>query len=546
MSKRPNILFIVTDQQRADTIGALGNGIIRTPVLDELCAQGTAFTRAYTPAPICSPARVAMVTGRPPHQHRFTDHDWWYREPDAETPEAQRPPRDVAFMKHCLDAGYETFWAGKMHHSGRSWLTDGVEACADGEKPSQLSPHCRQVATYEEFFTERGYPPYNRPSMNLGSEYYMVPQVTNAPLEETHPWWMAEQCRGFLERRDRERPFLLQCHFPEPHPPITNPMPWAMLYRACEMEAPWRPADYPQYQARTNRYQNRYKCRDTSEEDDTGYRILKAAYYANISLLDRSIGHILEALGDERDNTLIIFTTDHGEMLGDYGCVGKRCMMEASIRLPMIAALPGRIPAGHRCETPVSLMDFFPTVMEAAGLTVDPPGGEGRSLIGTANRSLAGEPDDRIVCSQFSSGWCGQYAATDGKWKYAYSAPDDREWLFQLEDAVLERENRVRDPEVAAIRERLKGALMKRHDPSVDPWSDAVEKGDWKRHRVPPEPWRNDPVYGYLNQDKGREELQAAVDELGPYARQVINLQRGGLHGDHGVCGGVSPFARKG
>ena len=532
---RPNILVIVTDQQRADTIGALGNPIIKTPAIDSLCASGTAFVRGYTPAPICSPARISMVTGILPHHHRFTDHDWWHCEPKEGGPSAA--PHDPAFMEICRDQGYQTLWAGKMHHSGRSWLSDGIEEAVDGDPNKQMNPRTRQLPGYREWVDQFGYLPYNRPSMALGSEYYMVPQITQAPEEHTQPHFLADQCIEFLQRRDPNRPFLINLHFPEPHPPITNPMPWGLLYRAPELDAPHRPDNYKDYQSRTNRYQMRYKMRDTAQEDDTVYRTIKGAYYGNISMIDYNIGRLLEALGDERENTLIIFTSDHGEMLGDYGCVGKRCMLEGSIRVPLIVSWPGHVPAGKRCTTPATLTDLFPTICDATGVPQS-RSVETRSLI-----ELANEPDtDRIVFSQFSSGWCGQYAATDGQWKYAWSAPDRKEWLFRLDDSLREGSNRIDDAEAAEPLARLRGALLKRHDPSNDPWSNAVENGAWKIHDVPAETWHHDPTYGYLNQEKGPDQLQASVDALGPYARQVINLQHGSLHKDHGVCGGEHQF----
>jgi choline-sulfatase len=538
--RQPNILIICTDQQRADTIAALGNDIIKTPAIDSIVRSGTSFLRGYTPAPICSPARIAMVTGRPPHEHRFTDHDWYHWEPE-EGP-ASPAPHDPAFMEDCKTAGYQTFWSGKIHHSGRPWLFEGVDEYAgDGREP--VSKRTQLLPTYRDYLRDKGYPEWLPPSAGMGSEHYMTPQTTPAPPEDCRPHWLADQCVDFLHRRDSSKPFLMHLHFVEPHPPVCNPMPWGLLYRAWQVKPPHRPENHTDYQARTNRYQLRYKCKETAQQDDIGYRVFKAAYYGNISFVDQQIGRVLEALGDQRDNTLILFIADHGEMLGDYGCVGKRCMLEGSIRIPFIAAWPGRIPAGKQCRTPVSLLDLHPTILEAIGAEPQPRSPEGRSLLATA-----AEPDsDRIVFSQFSSGWCGQYAATDGRWKYMYSAPDDTEWLFEVRDELIEGPDRIDDPAAAEHRDRLKAALMARHDPSVDPFSDAVEDGDWKKHTPPPEEYLHSPAYGFLWQERGPEKLQAAVNALGPgYARDVIQPKGiPTLHGDHSVCRGVSPFERE-
>ncbi len=534
--KKPNILVICTDQQRADTIAALGNPIIKTPAIDSIAKAGTSFTRAYTPAPICSPARIAMITGLPPHVHRFTDHDWWHWEPE-EGPKSAAP-HDSAYFENAKALSYQTFWTGKVHHSGRRWLFDGVDEFAGGEP--QVSKHTKMLGTYEDFLNEQGYAGWLPPSAGRASEYYMVPQATAAPPEHCRPNWLADQCIDFLDRRDSDRPFIMHCHFPGPHPPVNSPMPWASLYRAGEMDAPHRPDGYKDYQSRTNRYQMRYKCKDTAQEDDTGYRIFKAAYYSNISYIDSQIGRILDALGDERDNTLIIFTCDHGEMLGDYGCVGKRCMLEAAIRIPFIAAWPGHLPADNICDTPVTLLDLYPTILHAIGADAPKRSDETQSIIKVADSS---EP--RLVFSQFSSGWCGQYAVSDGRWKYAYSAPDQKEWLFELNDSLEDGPNRIDDPGAAEHLARLKAALMARHEPTVDPYSNAVENGDWKQHEPPPEDYLEDLTFGYLWQERAPDELQAAVNALGPgYARTVIK-EKGespSLHALHGVCGGKSPF----
>lgn len=534
MTQRPNILMIVTDQHRADTIGALGNKLIRTPAMDSLVEAGTSFPRAYTPAPICSPARVAMATGIPPHQHRFTDHDWWHWEDENTRLDS---PHDPAFMQCLQEGGYQTFMTGKLHFHGRSWLTDGVEEFA-GSEP-QLSPRCRTLEGHREFLRRQGYPPCVD-VMGWGQEYYMVPQITLMPPEHTNPHWVADQAVDFLSRRDADRPFLCCVHFPGPHPPVRNPMPWAKMYRGREMDAPHRPENYTEYQCRTNRYQNRYKGKDTAQEDDTGYRFWKSAYYGNISQIDWNIGRILEALGDQRDNTLILLTADHGELAGDYGCVGKRCMLEPSIRIPMVAAWGGHIPAGKTCRTPVSLMDVFPTVMDVLGRE-QPGDSEGRSLLATASA----EDQQRIVFSQFSSGWCGQYGASDGQWKYAYSAPDNKEWLFEIGDSLAEGPNRIDDPAAAEAKDRLKSALLARHAPSADPWSDAVADGDWKIHTPPPEDYLDDPTYGYLDQEKQHilDGYYEAMKPMGDYARpEMRQAPQGNLHGDHGVMGGRCPF----
>ncbi len=291
------------------------------------------------------------------------------------------------------------------------------------------------------------------------------------------------------------------------------------------MAPPLRPSDFRHYQCRANRFQNRYKWMEEAVEgDDLLLRRIRAAYYGTISYVDRHIGRILDALGDEIDNTLVIFTTDHGEMLGDYGCVGKRCMLEASVRVPLIARLPGFLAEERECRAAASLMDVMPTVLAAAGVDC-PDLPEARSLRDVAEMS----PGERVVFSQFSRSWNGRYFAADGERTYVHSAADKREWHFAVGDElaqgpILEPDRRGRE---------LRAALTGRHRDDV--YSDAVEDGDWKDHEVPANRQHRHPDYGYLFVGDAAK-IQADIDALGPgYARRCTGLAEGHLMAEHMV-----------
>jgi len=319
MKTRPNILIVLTDQQRADTIGALGNPTIRTPVLDRLVDQGITFTRAYTPSPVCAAARCSMVTGLNPAKTKCWDN-------------MTMPLHATSYMETLRQSGYQTHGIGKMHFVPDYRHPWGYETRAISEEG--------KPGDYQEFLKQKGFGHVLAPH-GLRGEYYYTPQPSQLPASLHESQWVADQSIAFLARRDRNRPFLLESHFIKPHPPFENPMPWSFLYRTDEMTGPHIPIDYADYHTRVNRLQNRYKYKDLSIHDALAWRSMKAAYYGAISFVDYQIGRILEALGDDRENTLIIFTSDHGEMLGDYGCVGKRCMLEASVRIPLIVCPPG-------------------------------------------------------------------------------------------------------------------------------------------------------------------------------------------------------------
>ncbi|MBK1875493.1 sulfatase family protein [Pelagicoccus mobilis] len=476
-----NILTIVTDQQRADTIGALGNAKIRTPVLDRLVEQGVSFTRAYTPTPVCMAARAALATGLSPAQTGCWDNN-------------PMPVDATSYMQLLQTAGYQTHGVGKMHFEPdhtRLWGYDTRDISEEGKS-----------GDFDRFLKDNGYGHVLSPHGIRGEMYYL-PQPSQLPshLHESH--WVADRCIDFLKSRDRDRPFLLDAHFIKPHPPFENPMPWSYLYRTKDMAPPYRPENYTDFHSRINLVQNRYKYKDQACEDELTWRTTKAAYYGAISFIDYQVGRILEALGDEIENTLIIFTSDHGEMMGDYGCAGKRCLLEASNRIPFIMKMPGQEKAGTRIQTPVTLTDIFTTVSKIAEVTPSDTYGprSGSDLFDIAR----GDEEGRIVHTQFQHAWMGNYMATDGKRKFLYSAADDKSWSFTIDDSLRDT------PDSSQATSKL-GEQAIEHFAKF-PKTQAVENGNWRKHE--PMPWPEDRDYGLLQQDP--EGIEEMLDTIKPY-----------------------------
>jgi arylsulfatase A-like enzyme len=346
----------------------------------------------------------------------------------------------------------------------------------------------------------------------LAGEYYYIPQLSPLPprLHESH--WIADRAIDFLQQRDDSRPFFLWSSFSKPHPPFENPHPWPWLYRGPEMARPFRHERYEQALCFWNRIQNRYKFRDDGVDDHL-LRTMRAAYYASISFVDYNVGRILDALGDEIDRTLVIFTSDHGEMLGDFGSFGKRCMLEPSAHVPLIVRWPGQLPSGARCRAPVSNLDLLPTLLDAAGEKakgdVDP---DGASLLNV----VAGRAGRRYVYSQQSQRDYGLYLITDGRWKYSYSAADEKAWLYDLATDPHETRNLAYNSIYARERDRLRSALLARFE--ADGYESAVEGGDWRSYGVAT--LNDDPDYGLLLPHT--EAMRERIAELGEgYARDV-------------------------
>ncbi len=494
--RRPNILLLFTDQQRYDTIAALGNAVIRTPALDRLCREGVAFERCYTPSPVCVPGRASMVTGLPPHRNGCFDNGY------------PVDPGLPSFMEKLAERGYQTHGVGKMHftpEARRMW----------GFASRDVSEEMGRADDFRKFIDAHGYAHVDD-RHGVRSEMYYIPQVSQLPAElhETH--WVADRSIDFLERRDRGRPFFLWSSFVKPHPPFENPTPWNKLYRAAEMAAPFRPEGFEKLQSFWNHVQNRYKYRGHGY-DEMLMRTIRAAYYACISFIDHNVGRILATLGDELDNTLVLFSSDHGELLGDYGCVGKRSMLDAAVRVPMLVRFPGRARAGQRCERPVSLLDVWPTVLAAAG-TVAGAGAEearvcdeGADLAAVADGGVARE----AVYSQYQCGGLGLYMATTRDEKYIYSAADEREWFFDLKRDPRETRDLAANPQCRGRVEAMRARLIERF--KRDGYEEAIEDHGWRRYgkrRVEPGTDR-----GLLFQDNAV--TQQRIDGLEGYARPI-------------------------
>ncbi len=490
MSQPPNILFVMTDQQRSDTIGALGNGEIRTPTLDSLVRSGTAFTNCYTPSPVCVAARSATITGVPPHLNGCVSNN-------------ESPLHLQSIMQVLQSAGYQTHGIGKMHFNPQLDAMWGFESRDISEEGARLNGTRND---FHDYLSDKGFGHVLEPQ-GLRSEMYYIPQPSQLPAEHHHTTWVADRAIDFLQRKDRAKPFFLWASFIKPHPPFESPVPWNKLYRAAHMLPPRRPAGFSHLLSYWNRHQNRYKYRDKGY-DEMLARTMKAMYYACISFIDFNLGRILEALGDEIDNTLILYTSDHGEMLGDYGSYGKRTMLNPAVKIPLIIREPDCANRGRRIDIPVSLLDVFPTFAAAGDLGIDAPSPEGADLLELAS----GAVDRETVYSQVGEGNIGLYMIASRALKYIYSAADDKEWLFDLRIDPQETKNWAGNAGYERQLRQMRGKLLARFE--RDGYHLAAQDGAWCRYEPPafPDPAGDD---GLLFQDAPH--LPALLRTLGPY-----------------------------
>jgi choline-sulfatase len=480
---RSNVLLLFTDMQRADTIHALGNPIIKTPNLDRLVREGTAFSNAFSPSPVCVPARCSMHYGLYPQKTGLCDN--------GRMPEDNGSSLPALLGRH----GYKTAAIGKCHFTPDKVAMRGFdsrlmqeECCSD----SETDDYCAWLKAH-------GYD-YDEPHGTRGEMYY-IPQIS-LHKEEDHPsTWVGDRCVEFIEaNRDSEQPWFLFSSFIHPHPPFAPPKPWHKLYRSPDMPLPYVPEDSAELHTWINRRQNRYKYRDRGIDRQL-MRNIKAYYYATISFVDYQVGKILDALEEsgELDNTMILFTSDHGEYLGDYNCFGKRSMHDASSRIPFIVRHPERFEANVICDKPVSLVDVLPTITSFAGCETDDVELDGVDLVKLVN----GDCDRSYVFSQFQSGPTGIYMIASREWKYFHSAGENKDYLFDRLNDPLESNNLAGDVAHEQIKNELKLALLTYLQSSGEAGAVDGSNGapEWKQYPQIDESYLEDPDAGLIVQD---------------------------------------------
>ncbi len=480
METRPNILLLFTDMQRFDTIHALGNPVIKTPNLDRLVREGTSFTSAYSPSPVCVPARWCM------HYGQYTRKSGLYKN--------GRMPDDNGRSLPALlsSSGYKTKAIGKCHFTPERNALRGFDSRLTQEE-GYSDP---DVDDYCKWLNDNGYD-FDEPHGTRGEMYY-IPQIS-LHSEKDHPTqWIGDNSAEFIrDNSGKGEPWFLFSSFIHPHPPCAPPKPWHKLYRAPLMPLP-KVADNPEnLYTWINRHQNRYKYRDNGIDNNL-MRNLKAYYYATISFVDFQIGRILDALEKtgELDNTLIIFTSDHGEFLGDNDCFGKRSMHDPASRVPMIVRGPGFKP-GETCESPVNLVDIMPTAAAACGLKATDSDGVDLATV------AAGSSDRKYVFSQFENAENGIYMIVSREWKYFYSAGDRREYFFDRVNDPDETRNKAGLPMLNEVKNTLKQALLEylKQENATEAFVETEQGLDWREYPHLDMSYLEDPDNGLLIQD---------------------------------------------
>lgn len=422
---RPNVLFLLTDDQRADTIHSLGNRNIQTPTMDRLARAGVSFTEAHImgamQGAVCVPSRAMMLSGRSLFRVRedLRNQGTW--------------PRQLR------DAGWRTFITGKWHN-GAAALPESFgsgQSVFLGGMTDQSKVKLR----------------------DLGSDGRLGPERTvEAPSSEI----FADAAIRFLSEQRDDKPFALYVAFTSPHDPRTPPAEFARLYDPAQLPLP------PNFLAEHPFNNGELEVRDEKllprPRDPQAVRREIAAYYGMITHVDAQIGRILDALraSGRESNTVVVFAGDNGLALGAHGLLGKQNLYEHSTRVPLIVSGPG-LRRDRRSDALVYLQDLAPTICELTGV-LSPAGCEGRSLMPILQGG-AGQTREVLFTAYRDL----QRGVRDRRWKLIEYPKAGQTQLFDLRRDPFERRNLAAQPGKARTLERLRVMLGKEQAALADP-----------------------------------------------------------------------------
>ena len=423
---RPNIVLFMTDEQRGDCLGIDGHPVLQTPYLDELAATGTRFRRAYSACPVCAPARRTLMTGKRPASHGILMNAVGWLDGPTLPGELSR-------------AGYQTHLVGKLHLFPRRRLY-GFDSSVWADSPSGAPAS----DDYQLFLAREGVRSWNPGVAHGAHQNGWVARPWHLPEHLHFTNWCADHALDFLHRRDPTVPFFLKVSFHQPHQPCTPPQPYWDRYMGMDLPEPvigdWaRVYDGPQRGLSVTSWR-------TALPPEL-LRQYRAGYYGAINHIDDQIGRVLVALPA---NTVVLFVSDHGEMLGDHQWIRKRNAFEGSARIPFLLRMPPdprwEAVRGQVRDELVELMDVMPTLLDIAGADI-PEGVEGRSLMPLIR-------DEKSSWRTFLHGECaivptldsGMQYLTDGRRKYIWYPGTGNQHYFDLENDPDEMEELSANP----------------------------------------------------------------------------------------------------
>ncbi|SEQ75683.1 choline-sulfatase [Faunimonas pinastri] len=483
--KQPNIVFVITDQQRFDTIAAAGFDYMDTPNLDRMAREGVCFTHMYVTSPSCAPSRASLFTGLYPHTNGVYRND---------------EPWTHSWVQQLSAAGYRCVNVGKMHTSPFEDAFGFHERHVVENKDRATARLPFFLDHWDKAFWARGLEKPSRVTYRRLADYRerLGAFVWELPADLHSDNFVPEFAAMWLDSYGGDEPFFLQIGIPGPHPPYDPTQDYIDKYRNRDLpEAILDREAIERQPTALKKLREQHLAVDhdavvhLADPTPEQLRRQREHYFANVSIIDTQMGKLIEAL-DRRgvlDDTVIVFTSDHGDCLNDHGHSQKWTMYEQSVRVPAIVWSPGRVQP-RRVDDLVALFDFGPTILELAGIT-PPRWMEAQSLLPylTGEETQARDfvfsehAGDRIL-----SGTRFMTMIRDARWKLVHFVDSDEGQLFDLQADPREVNSLWDDPEHGATQQRLIAEILKwriRSDLVTQGWTEGVNEGSGPA-RTPP------------------------------------------------------------
>ena len=445
----PNILLLMTDQQRWDAMGCSGDWV-QTPNLDRIASEGVRFANCVTTSPVCIPTRLSLATGLYPHN----THVW-------NNMNHQMPAETPTWMQAVRDAGYRTSLFGKSHlhpHVGdlrerenlmNTYGLDDVNEIGGPRASAKVLSH--MTAEWEEKGLWDAY------QADYSERFSTKPHIVRPStlgFEDYADVYVGQKAKQYLQNYDRQEPWCCWVSFGGPHEPWDTPEPYASMYNPEDMP-PAIPPPSTEERPRGHLDSLMQRVNPTFESGEIGR--LRANYAGNVTLIDDQIGEILDAIAGrgELENTIIVHTSDHGEMNGDCGLIYKSNFLNGAVRIPLLVRTPDSTNAGSVCDSPVEWIDIGPTLVELAGSELQ------HQQFGKSLGPMLTQPE--VSHRDFAiSEIEGEVMLLNREWKAALNADGEVYLLFDVLNDPDETHNLAGKPEVADVETALRLQILER------------------------------------------------------------------------------------
>jgi arylsulfatase A-like enzyme len=460
----PNVLLLLTDQQRYDVTAQSGPAV-ETPNVDRMADDGIWFSRAYTPTSICTSTRASLLTGLYPHSHGMLNNCH-----EADAIRTELPDGITTFGNRLAEHGYRNSYVGKWHVGRERTPADygfenlgGDDGGHDSTDPEFRAHQRRHGVDPDRIELEE--------TVSTTGDPELIAAKTPIPPEATWTYYLAERTIERIEEWSGSGgPFFHRTDFEGPHHPYVVPEPYASMYDPAEID-PW-PSFDEDFSGKPRAHEQYRFYRGVDDFDWATWAEAVAKYFGFVTFIDHQIGRVLDALEENGPgDTVVVHTSDHGDFTGSHRQFNKGPLMyDYGINVPFLVRWPGRVDPGRTCEAFVRLHDLMPTFLDVCGAPI-PDGLDARSLRPLLDGERPADWPDAVV-SEYHGDEFGLYTQrmvrTD-RYKYVFNSPDIDE-LYDLREDPAELENRIDHPDYEAVRRDLRDHLVEWMHETADPF----------------------------------------------------------------------------